>query len=111
MDRLADERFEKANKILDLYEMRNYTQEDIAKKLGISVGIVGQVTRLYNFRHTRKKSRHDPDNLREGETVNMCASDDNLDFLDKVTFKDTESGNHQVLGRGIEIEYERIHTI
>ncbi len=87
---ISDERFGKAQRIIDLYETRKYTQEDIAGKFGISVEIVRKVTQMYNYSHTRLKSRSDPDNLREGEKVNMCISSENLSFLDNVTFKDTE---------------------
>lgn len=89
MDTIYAERERKAKAIVDRYnDERRYRQKDIAAELGMPVYRVGQVTRMYNHEHTKKKSNRNPNNLNEGQYINPLIYLDKLAFLDKYEITD-----------------------
>lgn len=80
---MDSERVRKAEKITDLYESKEWRQEDIAKELGIPISIVRKVTQICGYEHGKKKSNSNPNNLNEGQTIRPISFDDELSFLDR----------------------------
>lgn len=75
---LYEERIRKVERIVEEYEKRK-TQQEVADMFGMNVDEVGDITRLYDFKHTRKVSQ---DNIRKGESISPLISVDELKFLD-----------------------------
>ena len=75
---LYEERIRKVERIVEEYAKRK-TQQEVAGMFGMSVDEVGDITRLYDYKHTRKVSQ---DNIRKGESISPLISVDELKFLD-----------------------------
>ena len=80
---IYDERRRKINTIVSLYKDRSHIQQDIANKLSIPIWVVREVLEEMNFEHTKKMT---PENLKNGQKINMCINLDDFGFLDKYDF-------------------------
>lgn len=83
---IIKERQRKVKKILELYRKSTYRQEDVAKELGIPIEIVRKVTRYCNFEHGKEKSIENPNNLNEGQTINIIIDYNQMGYLDLYNF-------------------------
>lgn len=72
--------FNKAEIIKYLYNELQFTQEEIARKLKMTIRDVGKVIQEYGFRYGKCKNKC---NLREGENLSVLIQEENLDFLNK----------------------------
>lgn len=86
MNDIIAERKIKAEKIVELYSQKIYRQEDIAKKFGIPIDIVRNVTQAYGFEHGKKKSTANPNNLNDGQRICPIIKYDEMGYLDKYCF-------------------------
>ena len=79
MDQIADERFEKYDRIVEKYEKRK-TQQEVADMYGMNKRHVAKVTQLDNCHNTRKVTC---ENVRKGEAMIPIIFAYQLYFLDK----------------------------
>ena len=68
MDQIADERFEKYDRIVEKYEERK-TQQEVADMYGMNKRHVAKVTQLDNCHNTRKVKKR-----RSYDSYNFCIS-------------------------------------
>jgi len=85
-DDIIAQRKKKFKKIIELYETRNYRQEDIAKELKIPISIVAKATKDGNFEHGKKKNFDNPNNLNEGQKICPIFDYNTMEYLDKYDF-------------------------
>ena len=77
------ERQRKKNIIVDSYDNRTHTQQDIVKKYSIPIWAVRKVLKANNYEYTTKNT---PENLKNGRKIIMCIELDYWSFLDKYDF-------------------------
>lgn len=80
---MDSERVRKAEKIKNLYESKEWRQEDIARELCIPISAVRKVTKIYGYEHGKKKSTSKPNNLNEGQKIEPFFFEEELSFLDR----------------------------
>ena len=78
---IDDERLEKLKIITQLYKHRSFTQEIIAKELGISIADVSKACKLADYHHTNHRDSNNDKYYNEYRDPFIHVDD--LRFLDK----------------------------